>query len=154
MALDRIASAVALFHLYLDQQRYDEIHALVEEYGSHESWTAWSRLADAKQFPDKLSVVMDWANRFESSNDSPKLSAYINTHLYLGDVGKALEKMKQRIPYDATWYTFFWWPDVAHVRKHPAFKAFARDMGLLKLWQARGWPDLCRPLGEDDFECD
>ena len=25
---------------------------------------------------------------------------------------------------------------------------------LFGLWQTRGWPDMCRPLGEDDFECD
>jgi hypothetical protein len=21
-------------------------------------------------------------------------------------------------------------------------------------WRARGWPDLCRPMGADDFVCD
>ena len=26
--------------------------------------------------------------------------------------------------------------------------------GLVDYWRARGWPDLCRPMGADDFVCD
>ena len=28
------------------------------------------------------------------------------------------------------------------------------DAGLVDLWRERGWPDLCRPVGTDDFACD
>ena len=30
----------------------------------------------------------------------------------------------------------------------------AREIGLVDYWKEFGWPDLCRPVGEDDFECD
>jgi hypothetical protein len=43
---------------------------------------------------------------------------------------------------------------LAPVRKTERFKKFLRDTGLVDYWRARGWPDLCRPVGADDFECD
>jgi TolB-like protein len=45
-------------------------------------------------------------------------------------------------------------PSYAGVRKTGAFKAWARETGLVEYWGARGWPDVCRPVGADDFECD
>jgi adenylate cyclase len=47
-----------------------------------------------------------------------------------------------------------WSPEFAPVRKTERFKALMRNAGLADLWRARGWPDLCRPLGADDFVCD
>jgi len=45
-------------------------------------------------------------------------------------------------------------PSYAPVRKTAAFKEAARKYGLVEYWRARGWPDVCRPVGADDFECD
>ena len=47
----------------------------------------------------------------------------------------------------------FWYPAAAPVRKSESFKTFARDVGLLDYWRARGWPDLCHPVGANDFAC-
>jgi len=46
-----------------------------------------------------------------------------------------------------------WLPEYAPVRKTERFKAFVRKAGLVDFWKARGWPDLCKPVGADDFEC-
>ena len=47
-----------------------------------------------------------------------------------------------------------WDPLYAPVRKTERFKAFARATGYVDYWRAKGWPDLCRPVGADDFVCD
>jgi len=47
-----------------------------------------------------------------------------------------------------------WHPSYAAVRKSERFKAYARKAGLVDYWRARGWPDLCRPMGADNFVCD
>jgi tetratricopeptide (TPR) repeat protein len=47
----------------------------------------------------------------------------------------------------------FWYPAAAPVRKSRNFKTYAREIGLLDYWRARGWPDLCHPVGADDFAC-
>ena len=47
-----------------------------------------------------------------------------------------------------------WAPEFAPLRKTERFKAYVRKTGLVDYWRARGWPDLCRPMGADDFVCD
>jgi hypothetical protein len=47
-----------------------------------------------------------------------------------------------------------WSAPFAAVRKSERFKALIRNSGVLDYWRARGWPDLCRPVGADDFECE
>jgi hypothetical protein len=40
------------------------------------------------------------------------------------------------------------------MRKTERFKTYVRNVGLVDYWRARGWPDLCRPVGAEDFVCD
>jgi TolB-like protein len=47
-----------------------------------------------------------------------------------------------------------WLPEFAPLRKTERFKAFMRRAGLVNYWRERGWPDLCRPTGTDDFVCE
>jgi predicted Zn-dependent protease len=47
-----------------------------------------------------------------------------------------------------------WLPEFAPLRRTERFKAFMRRAGLVAYWRERGWPDLCRPVGADDFVCD
>ena len=47
-----------------------------------------------------------------------------------------------------------WAPSYAPVRKTERFKAFVRAAGMVDYWRAKGWPDLCHPIGADDFACD
>jgi len=47
-----------------------------------------------------------------------------------------------------------WRPKYAPLRQTERFKGLVRKAGLVDYWRARGWPDLCRPMGADDFVCD
>jgi len=47
-----------------------------------------------------------------------------------------------------------WWPTPPAMRKTERFKILVRNAGLVDYWRAHGWPDLCRPVGTDDFICD
>jgi hypothetical protein len=44
-------------------------------------------------------------------------------------------------------------PMAASFLADPRAKPLLREAGFVDYWRAKGWPDLCRPLGEDDFEC-
>ena len=46
-----------------------------------------------------------------------------------------------------------WAPVYAAVRKTTRFKQYIRDSGAYAYWKAKGWPDLCHPVGGDDFAC-
>ena len=45
-----------------------------------------------------------------------------------------------------------WYESQAGLRATPEFRRFVREVGLVDYWRERGWPDLCRPRGED-FDC-
>jgi TolB-like protein len=48
-----------------------------------------------------------------------------------------------------------WFPELAEARRTESFKVLVRDLGLVAYWRATGnWGDFCRPVGEDDFECE
>jgi hypothetical protein len=43
---------------------------------------------------------------------------------------------------------------MAATRHTEGFKTLMRDVGLVDYWHETGnWPDHCRPLRGDDFEC-
>lgn len=45
-------------------------------------------------------------------------------------------------------------PILAGMGRLPGFKGLVRDIGLLSYWrESEAWPDSCRPLGTEDFEC-
>jgi serine/threonine-protein kinase len=46
----------------------------------------------------------------------------------------------------------FWAHVFRDMRRLPRFKEIVRAEGLVEYWRAAGWPDLCRPTG-DNFEC-
>jgi len=50
--------------------------------------------------------------------------------------------------------SFVWWPTPSSVRKTERFKALMRNAGFVDYWRMRGWPDLCKPIGANDFACE
>jgi DNA-binding winged helix-turn-helix (wHTH) protein/TolB-like protein len=85
------------------------------------------------------------------------LAPIVTWAAYFGDFALALEALSLT-PEEEVRGTFvtlqIWRPVMAGVRRLPEFKALVRDVGLVAYWREWGWPDLCRPMGGDDFECD
>jgi hypothetical protein len=40
-----------------------------------------------------------------------------------------------------------------HSSKLAGFKQLVTDVNLAAYWRAYGWPDHCRPTGDEDFDC-
>ncbi|MCF6226931.1 MAG: hypothetical protein L3J22_11615 [Xanthomonadales bacterium] len=78
---------------------------------------------------------------------------------HIGTTGDIMQQLKVLLAKDGVSRTTLalnsdlWIPELTNLRQLPEFKQFLRDIGLVELWKTRGWPDLCQPLGEDDFEC-
>jgi len=49
---------------------------------------------------------------------------------------------------------FAWMPLFHEVRQLDEFREYLREAGVVDVWNALGWPDLCEPLGGDEFRCD
>ena len=47
-----------------------------------------------------------------------------------------------------------WHPEFHAMRQSDLFRDRVRANGVLDFWQGHGFPPQCRPVGDDDFECD
>ncbi len=71
----------------------------------------------------------------------------------LGDKALALKLLREAIFGSKTNAYIAWLPVFEDVRRLPEFKVLLADLGLVDYWRAAGWPDVCRPAGELDFDC-
>ncbi len=49
---------------------------------------------------------------------------------------------------------FLWMPGAAELRKNPDFVQLVSDLNMPEYWDLYGWPDVCRPIGADEFVCE
>ena len=73
---------------------------------------------------------------------------------FLGDQQLAMRAIKASLDESTVPVIMIWQPVFREVRQLDEFKAYMREIGLVAYWQQYGWPDLCKPIGEDDFECE
>ena len=66
----------------------------------------------------------------------------------------ALEWFRESVETQATQVLNAWLPVFADLRHEPGFKEMLRDEGLPEYWERFGWPDFCRRINNDEFECD
>jgi TolB-like protein len=75
----------------------------------------------------------------------------------LGDADLALADLRRMLSgrsqnYEDYWV--LWTAPYSAMRTLPGYKALMRETGLADYWRQTGdWGDVCRPTGEDDFEC-
>jgi TolB-like protein len=72
---------------------------------------------------------------------------------YFGDPEFALEVFSHEIPYTTIRFGALWYPVMSDVRQLPRFRQLVTDINLVGYWQAYGWADYCRPLGDAEFVC-
>lgn len=93
----------------------------------------------------------------ESNYRSGSLGPFGTMHMlpwaaYFGDTELALEILLNAD--QRSIFTNIPRPIMASVRRTEGFRNFLRDRGLVAYWRETNvWPDYCRPLGLNDFEC-
>jgi TolB-like protein len=106
---------------------------------------------DATQRAAALRMIDDYL----SADPEAVAGAVPYALIRLGESKRALEVMLQG-PTDSDPLLFFllWSPLGAEARKLPEFPAFARDIGLTRLWDAYGPPDTCRKHADGSYTCE
>lgn len=83
------------------------------------------------------------------------LSAHLaNMAAHFGDSEFAIEMHRRSVEMTTLPFVYIWRPIWQNVRPEPEFKAFIAETGLPGYWREHGWPEHCRPLGEQDFTCE
>jgi TolB-like protein len=72
---------------------------------------------------------------------------------FFGDPEFALEVFSVEVRLLTVRYGALWYPVMAEARRLPAFKTLLSEVNLVDYWREYGWPDHCRPLDKEDFEC-
>jgi TolB-like protein len=114
----------------------------------------WAILVDHIESPKEVlkKLRLLYSNDNDLSSEDFEFLACIAAHQ--GDPEFALSVIERAINLQATGFNTIWFPVMHGVRQQPRFKEFVREIGLVDYWKEYGWPDLCRPVGDDDFVCD
>jgi TolB-like protein/tetratricopeptide (TPR) repeat protein len=86
--------------------------------------------------------------------------AYVGEYNFVYAHTGAIERVMEYAEYQlAVGYnqdvgSILWLPNMAPLRKTERFKMHMRKIGLVDYWRERGWPDLCKPVGANDFACE
>ena len=69
--------------------------------------------------------------------------------------GESLVYVLEALSNSPNWVrSTLWYPPFRSMLKQQVVKDHLYRIGLVDFWGDVGWPDFCRPLGDDDFECD
>lgn len=136
--------------MYASLGRYEEASEIVSQITTGGNFPA-ELVADAMRF------LRSAPAKVASPDTLPPLRAFGYIYLHIGAPERALEFYEDCVAADTCNvldFSLLWHPSYAPVRKMERFKRLVRDAGLVDYWKTRGWPDLCRPVGTNDFVCE
>ena len=145
-----LARHTALAHAYASQGRYGEAaDTLLAIRGEDQRF---GPVEDAAQ------LIRSAPTKVKAPEALPALDNQLSfVYLYVGAPDRVLDYQERLIAEYNVLFSqqvrYLWSPDFAPVRKTERFKALMRAAKYVDYWRARGWPDLCRPVGADDFVC-
>jgi DNA-binding winged helix-turn-helix (wHTH) protein len=122
--------------------------------------TDWGRPGDDELFAvmdtrsDALEVVRRQIRDWQRPGSMPPFLAAAWASYY-GDQELAIDGLRASPTSLFSTGGLLWQPVFAGTRRTAAFKALVRDLGYVDYWRESGaWGDFCRPLVNDDFECE
>jgi TolB-like protein len=149
--LGREQGRVPLVQFFIGQGNFSDFEPFITN--NRQSWEGFRWAFDVRNNPGLLPESMAWADQFEREGG---MSAYFVLFFLMvaESSDNFFDHLNQVHTVDDTIDVVVWIPAARHHRQSDAMKTWARTRGYEALWRVRGWPDLCRPVGEDDWVCD
>ena len=160
----RIEEALEVFEPTLDANFHSVSEAFIAYYVEHGNTLLATLLAHAN-FGDSSAPISAWiaAIRDPAENHDVGYARLKDwernqsTGLRLSDIGVVLlpfGKYEEFASNLSANRMYMWLPQAADFRRSGYFKKMIRESRILEYWQERGFPEHCRAIGDDDFECD
>ena len=157
--------ALEIFEPTLEQNFHSASEAFISYYATNGQRNLALLIADVK-FKLDAAPVIEWIRAIEDpdADHSAGLArlrqweSQTKSGMTLADMSivlLAFGAYEEFADADISYSSFYnWLPDARDFRATPYFKKLLRDGGVLAYWQEKGFPDFCRAVGDDDFECD
>jgi TolB-like protein len=142
---------------YAQLGRFDEAIEAIRAGAEATVATAGARPPPQIQVDAAVKVLMAAADKAPPPPQLPDFSEdLVFVYAYTSTPERMLDAFQQAagINRPGTNLRYTWWPLPSSVRKTERFKTLMREAGFVDIWRMRGWPDRCRPVGADDFECE
>jgi TolB-like protein len=160
----RVDEALEIFEPTLASNFHSVSEAFVPYYATNDQALLALMLAHAN-FRDSSAPVAEWIAAVQSPGADhavgyARLKDWERNQsrgLKLSDIGVVLLPFAMYEEFAANGSQnrmYMWLPEAAGFRKTRFFKAMVVETGVLRYWRERGFPRHCRPVGDDDFECD
>ena len=146
---DRVAGPVILAQIYAAAGRYIEAADALMAYPL-EDYAPGVREAAAR-------VLRMAPTAAASPQTLPHLGDLGFVYNYVGAPARVLDTYEDNVEagyLNPVSTLGLWHPTYEPVRKTQRFKTFARNAGLVDYWRMKSWPEVCRPVGADDFVCE
>jgi len=154
LQLGREQGRVPLFQYFLGAGDRADMARYVD--GPDQPGWGWMlEVFEVRDDPVLLPAALDGVDELERQG-AGFIVEYMRMNLLLvaGGSEAFFEQLQTVAAVDDTVAILTWLPVSARHRNGQAMRDWAADEGLLTLWTERGWPEFCRPVGDDDFECD
>jgi TolB-like protein len=140
-------------HALIRTGDWETIERLVYPMSETESFN--ELCLEAHRDPSLYPRILEKAAAAREQKGMPD-DGYVYCMALAGDLDEALDSLAIVLANNPAHLRTMWNPDKPYkaIRQSPRFNQLLEDNGFLALYKARGWPDLCRPVGADDFICD
>ena len=159
----RTEEALRTYEPTLDADFHSMSEIFVPYYATHGNVLLATMLAHRK-FGDSSAPVAEWINaiRYPGADHEigyARLKDWERNHssgLLLADMGIVLLPFRKydELVNSRSNTLYLWLPSAAEIRRSRFFSVMLREGRILEYWQERGFPNHCRPVGDDGFECD
>jgi TolB-like protein len=145
-----------LLPAYAELGRFDAAADIIEATLSTTPDAAFTGSFTRPLVEAELQVLRAAANRTQPPARLPDFYSEINfVYAYTSMPERVLDWPEKALKEgDYRPLNIIWWPTPSSVRKTERFKTLMRNAGMVDYWKARGWPDLCKPVGANDFACE
>jgi tetratricopeptide (TPR) repeat protein len=112
---------------------------------------------EAKEHFDSPKEGLSKLRRIYNNDDNLTSTDFVEISVwaaYFGDPEFALNALERAVSISSHQLALYWYLLMKEARQLPRFKEFVKEIGLVDYWKEYGWPDLCHPVGDDDFVCD
>jgi hypothetical protein len=130
-----------------------ELHQKVRESGSSPGNAVFDSCMALLEDPASGRTALREFYADPAYTDVSSITGITRCAAQFGDAELALAGLRKANEVSHALMPAIWGRSWQAVRADPAFKLFVTDVGLVAYWREAGWPDKCRPLGDNDFEC-